>query len=243
MSFNPNLLDQQSERTEAFAVKVNFGKARFVSSYKHFPGTKENRLPAVEVDEATWATLPPESRIIDLTLEIDTEEPGFDAPFHYTRILKMGSKDWHKIFKKSVEALYGAGSMGKGRYGTTLAKVNEKYVEVADVEVTYIKKTAENPDGEEKTGGYPQLVRVFATREECLAAKQARFASGGSAAAAPVAPAGVAPAAASFPPGWTAETWAASAAGIRAELASGKAPAQVAADYAVPVPFIVALAQ
>lgn len=238
MSFNPNLLNQQSERVEAFATKVNFGKARFVPTYKHWPGSKENPLPPVEVDEATFSTLPVESRSIDLVLEMDTDEAGFDAPFHYSRFLQMGQKNWHKIFKKSVEALYGNGSMGKGRYGDTLAQINERYVEIADVEITYIK------DGEEKTGGYPQLVRVFATREECLAAKQARFApSAGAPAGVPAAAVAAAPAAGglSIPPGYTAETWPAVIPAIRAELAAGKTAEQVAVAYAVPSAFVTAL--
>lgn len=236
MSFNPELLNQQSERVEAFAEKVNFGKANFKPVYKHWPGTKENPLPPVEVDEAVFATLPVESRSIDLTLEIDTDEAGFDAPFKYSRFLQMGQSNWHKIFKKSVESLRGAGSMGKGRYGDTLATINGQYVEIADVEITYTK------DGEEKTGGYPKLVRVFATREECLAAKNARFAkSGGTAGVAAVAQPTVAADGTNVPPGWTAETWAASIPRIRQELASDKTAAQVAADYAVPVGFIAAL--
>lgn len=234
MTFNPNLLDQQSVRTEQMSERVNFGKANFVVKYKHFVAKGE---PIVEVDEATFATLPVENRIIDLTLEIDTDEPGFDAPFKYSRLLKMGSKDWHKIFKKSVEALFGAGSMNGGKYGTTLSQISGRYVEVSDVEITYTK------DNEIKTAGYPQIVRIFNTRDECLAAKNARFAKSDSTPS--VATATVSASGATVPAGYTAESWASIIPMIKQELAGGKSPAAVAGDYGIQpqdIPLVASLA-
>lgn len=228
---NWGLLDKQSEISESRQEKINFGKMNLSVIYQQWAGSKENPLPPTEVTEAVYAALPDKQRGMKLIMTMDVRE--FGAPFDYVRNLNTGDKDWFKSFKPSVENLFGTGSMGKGKWGQTLANLQGKYVEVHDV-----PQSKESKDG--KIYGYPTIIRVFTTREECLAAKNARFPVDPNAPAAATSVAGSV--SADVPTGWTVDGWESVKPAIRTALAQpGASAAAVATQYGVDVRFVAAL--
>lgn len=220
-------LDQASQKIEERGERVNFGQITFSVSYLHWPGSKEYPMPPVDVQESAWNTLPDKQRGMRFHVALNVRE--FGADFDYTRRIDMGGADWFKIFKPAIEALpgYGKGAMGKGKYGTTLSTIHGKYVEVHGV-----PQTKTSSDG--KTYDVPVIVKIFNSREECLAAKQARFPTDGSTPVVASAPAGVP----GIPPGWTPQGWASVIPTIKTALTAGQPVETIAAGYTVDKSFI-----
>ncbi len=219
---------------EAAQERAQFGKLtikpRFIQWIDHEP---------VDITGAAYAKLDQRSRTLELIFGVDIQEFKPELEFTYERKVAVGSTDWWKICRPSIEAVLGKGALGKEKMNATLNALQGKYVEVHDVMQSATKK---KPDPEFRT---IQLIKIFETREACFAAHQVRFtATGEDNGAAPAAPAAV-----SLPAGWEADAWSAVAEDFKTAVADLKTkPAAVQAklaeklakDYAVPAEFVTA---
>jgi hypothetical protein len=219
---------------EAAQERAQFGKLtikpRFIQWVDHEP---------VDITGAAYAKLDQRARTLELIFGVDIQEFKPELEFTYERKVAVGSTDWWKICRPSIEAVLGKGALGKDKMNATLNALQGKYVEVHDVMQSATKK---KPDPEFRT---IQLVKIFETREACFAAHQVRFSAveGAAPAADTVA------AAVNLPAGWEADAWSAVAEDFKAaitdlkakpEAVQGKLAEKVAKDYAVPPEFVAA---
>ena len=183
---------QAEEEAAAASGRSNYGKltlrARFLAWADGHP---------TEVDAATYNTLGPRQRSLEYVFAVDVQEFKPDLSFTYERKVGVGSLDWNKILKPSIESVFGAGSTEKDSLPATLRKLHGAYVCVDDVPQT---PTRNRPDRSKYNT--VKLVTVFETREACHAAwveKYGAASSNGN---------GHASAIADVPPGYTNDTWA-----------------------------------
>lgn len=210
---------QAEEEAAAATGKFNFGKltlkARFLAWAEGQP---------TEVTAAVYGSLGPRQRSLEYVFQVDVQEFKPDLNFTYERKVGVGSLDWNKILKPSLEAVFGAGSTEKDHLATTLRKLHGAYVCVEDVPQT---PTRNKPDRSKYNT--IKLVTLYETREACFAAWREKYGSA-QASGAPIA---------DVPPGYTGDTWAKQKDDIaklrQAYLGKGNPPAKAtelaAAEY------------
>lgn len=144
----------QEEQSQKAMVRRNFGKctveARYIQWVDHAP---------VDIDVATYAKLDERETSIELTFSVDIQEFNSGLEWTYSRKVTVGSSDWWKIVKPSLDE-----TVGKGDMGEQLKKVHSAYVCVEDVLQTPTKKTP-NP-----TMKMVKFAVVYPNREACHAA-------------------------------------------------------------------------
>ena len=171
-----------------------FGKIGIEPRFMQWLVDGDTRTPE-DVDGDTFRHLNKRDRSLELNFNVDIQEFKPELEFTYeNRRVMVGSTDWWKILKPSIEAVCGKGSASEANLGKTMTDLRGKYVEVADVLQSPTKR---NPDPEYKT---IKLIAVFDSREECYAASVERYGGGDG---------GELPAETDdFPEGWDAESWA-----------------------------------
>lgn len=208
-NLNYDLLGQEADAKEAFSAKSFFGKltinnGRFIHWVDNQP---------VEVSQEEFVALPTRDRSMELHFLVDIKEFRPDFEYQYERNVRLGDSDWWKTLRPSVEAIFGEGSMSKGKYGDTFAKLNGAYVEVSDV-----------PQQKKPEYGTISITRVFKNREECYAAWSERYGSSASSSGA-----------SGVPEGWDASVWAEYVPEIRKALEEGTPVAEIASNYGLKV--------
>ena len=218
MSDEFDFAGQAEEEAQAASGKFNYGKLKITPRFVAW----KDKQPT-EIDAATYATLPARERSLEYVFGVDVQEFKPTLTFIYERRVGVGSVDWTKILKPSIEALCGKGSTDKELLAATLRSLNGRYVCAEDVPQT---PTTKNPDrAKYKT---VKLTALYDSREACHAAWQEKYGADGDGAAT-----------ADIPAGYTAETWAKQADDLKklrtSIIGKGKPPAQAtemaAAEY------------
>jgi hypothetical protein len=174
------------EEAQAASGKFNFGKLKITPRFVAW----KDKQPT-EIDGQTYAALDARSRSLEYVFNVDIQEFKPDLRFTYDRKIQVGSLDWNKIFKPSLEAVFGTGATDRDTLANTLRSLNGRYVCVEDVPQT---PTKNKPDRSKYSTA--SLIKVYETREQCFAAWQEKYGGESTGAAADV------------PAGYTAETWA-----------------------------------
>lgn len=205
---NTDLIGQEADAKEAFSAKSFFGKMKVTTQrYIHWVDNQP-----LEVSQEEFVTLPTRDRSLELLFEVDIKEFRPDFEYNYQRKVRIGDSDWWKTVRPSIEALFGEGSMSKGKYGDTIAKLNGQYVEVCDV-----------PQQKKPEYGTVSVTRLFKNKAECQTAWHERFGSGAT-----TSNSGV-------PDGWDASVWNEFLPEIKNAIASGTPPAEIATNYGLKV--------
>ncbi len=187
-----DIAGQAEEEAATASGKLNFGKLtirpRFLAWQDGQP---------TEIDLSTYQTLDARKRSLEYNFQVDIQEFKPDLSFTYERKVGVGSLDWNKILKPSIEAVCGRGSTDKETLAATLRRLHGAYICAEDVPQT---PTKSKPDRVKYNT--IKLVTIFESREACHAAWQEKYGaaqtSGGNGAAA---------ASADVPPGYTADSW------------------------------------
>lgn len=208
------LIEAAAKNAAARSVRAQIGKISFTPRFLQW----ENQVPT-EITQAQYEKLDPKMQGLELVIAVDIKEFSPTLEWTYERRVGIGGPDWNKIFMPSIETVLGKGTMSDGTYASTLSGLDGQYVEIHDV--PQIKKPEYNT---------AKLTRVFTSREEAKKAHDEIFGAAGAQGASSVAASG------DVPPDWDAKTWSDM---IPAIKASPKTHAEVAAEYGVPVPFIV----
>jgi len=210
-------LDEAAEQAEKFGEKPFFGKLDVEIGYIHWIDSQPT-----EVTSDEYKNLPDRDKNLEIRLSIDIQEFAPHLEFPYERKMRVGDSDWHQIFRPSVEAITGKGTMAKGKYGKTVHSLKGKYVK--GIDVAQVKNEAYNTI---------KLAQIYKSREECLADHQERFGSNEED--------GASTSSSGVPDSYTAESWANTVPHIQTALKEGQPPAKLAIDYAVPVETVIAL--
>ena len=171
---------------EQFQTKSSFGKLSITPRYVQWVDGQP-----VEKNVKEYMELKTGERSLELTFSVNIQEFNTDLEWKYERKVNVGSTDWWKIFKPSLEAIEGfKDGLSKGKMSETLGKLHGAYVLAHDV---FQSPTKKDPNPEYRT---IKLVEVYPDRETCYAAWKVVFGananSGGKSG--------------NYPPGWD-DSW------------------------------------
>ena len=162
MSFLQQLAD---EAPEAGFVNFNYGKLTINPKVVKWTDDGGKRVPVKTDLKAGTALGPQES--LELEIFIDIQEFNPELQFTYKKFVpvkKSGTvlTDWGETVEPSLIAIFGKAWTEKA--------MKNPYVEVEDAPVVSGKASDKG-----KVYSVPKFTRVFATKEECAAAREERY--------------------------------------------------------------------
>jgi hypothetical protein len=176
------ILGDAEQEAEAGRERLQYGKLTVAPRYVKWIPQDGTRKPQ-EISPAVYRDTPDRQRSLEVVFSVEIQEFNPALDWTYERNVSVGSADWHRILKPSVEELTGEGSMDAEHMGATLGQLRGKYVAIADVPQTKVRD-----DG--KVFRTAKFVKIFDGRDACRAEWYERYGaameeSGGDPLAAP----------------------------------------------------------
>jgi hypothetical protein len=234
------LLDLAEKDAQAAQARSQFGKCTINTVFQQWYKDEEGKpkvdpvskkpLAPVQVDGTLYATLPAKERGIKFEVNINIKEFNSDLGFSYDRSVNFGNGEWWSATWPSITQ-----ATGEKKLRDAMAKLNGQYIEALDLPSSDKVSAKGNPLRIFTVG------RIFASREECFAAHQAKYGKKGE--LPEVTPT------IEIPEGgtWTAESWpgvfpefkkACDEASTKPEPVRKQLVAKIANDYVVADTFV-----
>lgn len=145
---------------------TNFGKLHLSTRYFKWVDGKPVEIAADEYRALPFKNAEGKgAKGQEIIFALDVQEFKPELQFTYSRKVGVGSLDWNKTLKPSIEKLLGRGCMDPAKVGETLTRLQDTYVALADVPQA---NTKNNPNRSQYN--VCKLVAVYPDRAACYAA-------------------------------------------------------------------------